>query len=111
MRPCVPAPLAKIPGDRADVRGRGRACGRLRFGPSDSDRGTRTSVGASASPRAPLPRRRERSRGHLAATRADFAFLTTGIAREVRAEAFVRTAVEVRLLAHRFRPSECGLRL
>src|SRR6059036_4266033 len=95
-------------GGYVDAHGRGRAFARPRFGPSGSARGTHTSVGASASPRARLLRRTERSRRHLAAARANLAFLATGIAREVRAEALIGTAVEVRLLAQRCRTPERG---
>src|SRR5207245_2911869 len=70
-----------------------------------------TSVGASASPHARLLRPRERSRCHLAAARANLAFLATRIAREVRPKAFIGTAVEIRLLAQRRCPSERGFRL
>src|SRR6059036_3143402 len=98
-------------GGYVDAHGRGRAFARPRFGPSGSARGTHTSVGASASPRARLLRRTERSRRHLAAARANLAFLATGIAREVRAKALIGPAVEVRLPAQRRRPSERGFRL
>src|SRR5437667_11448012 len=111
MRPCGLVLRAKVLGGYVDVRVRGPACGRLRFGLSGSARAIRTSAGASASPRARLPLRTARSRSHLTTSRANLAFLAAGVAREVGAETLVRAAVEVGLLPHRFRASELRFRL
>src|SRR5213080_1212194 len=103
MQPCGPVPPAKVLGGRVDVGFQGPACGRLRFGLSGLARAIRTSVGASASPRARLPPRTARSRSHLATSRANLAFLAARVACEMGAETLVRAAVEVGLPPHRFR--------
>src|SRR5437667_10130936 len=111
MQPCGPVPPAKVLGGRVDVGFPGPACGRLRFGLSGLARAIRTSVGASASPRARLPPRTARSRSHLATSRANLAFLAARVACEMGAEALVRAAVGVALPALRFRPPGLRFRL
>src|SRR5712692_2366426 len=110
MRPCGPARLAKIRGGPVGGDARGPASGPPRFGLSGSTRGIGTFSEASASPRARLPPRRERSWRHLAAARTDLALLAAGIPSEMRPETLVRAAVEIRLLPHRGCPSERHLR-
>src|SRR5207244_10281610 len=88
-RPGVPAPAATRANGRGDARNRRRASGRPRCVPSDSGRGSRTSVVGRASPNARPPREKAGSRSHLAATGPDLAFLAARIPRKERPEAFV----------------------
>src|SRR5436309_14799421 len=111
MQPCGLVPPAKVLGGSADVGVQAPACGRLRFGLSGSARAIRTSVRASASPRARLPLRTARSRSHLATSRANLAFLAARVTCEMGAETLVRAAVEVGLPPHRFRASKLRFRL
>src|SRR2546428_5400679 len=89
------APAATRADGLGGARNRRHASGRSRCVPSDSNRASRTSAGARASPNARPPRGKADSRGHLPAAGPDLTFFAARITNEERPEAFVDPAVEI----------------